>query len=99
MGHTSALDCVCADLTSNSLDDRGSLRGGASCWRIACQMRRVMVEKYGVLFLPIAALVFAAFFWCFSDPITGILGAMIALVVQMIFFAFVTVHTPEGEKT
>jgi len=51
-----------------------------------------------VLFSPIAALVFAAFFWCFSDPLTGILAAMIALVVQVIFLAFVTEHTPEGEK-
>jgi hypothetical protein len=39
-----------------------------------------------------------AFLWFFSDPIGGILAAMIALVVQMIFFAFVTEHTPEGEK-
>jgi VIT1/CCC1 family predicted Fe2+/Mn2+ transporter len=57
-----------------------------------------MVDKYRLLALAIAALVFVAFFWCFSDPITGILAAMIALVVQMILFALVTEHTPEGKK-
>ena len=57
-----------------------------------------MVDKCRLLALAIAALVFVALFWCFSDPLTGILAAMIALVVQMIFFAFVTEHTPEGEK-
>ena len=57
-----------------------------------------MVGKYRLLALAFAALVFVAFFWCFSDPIIGILAAMIALVVQMIFFAFVTEQTPEGKK-
>ena len=41
-----------------------------------------MVDKYRLLALAIAALVFVALFWCFSDPLTGILAAMIALVVR-----------------
>ena len=57
-----------------------------------------MVGKYRLLTLAIAALVFVVIFWYFNDPIFSILGAMIALVFQTIFFAFVTEDTLKGKN-
>jgi hypothetical protein len=62
------------------------------------QRRTVMVGKYRLLTLAIAALVFVVIFWYFNDPIFSILGAMIALVFQTIFFAFVTEDTLKGKN-
>jgi hypothetical protein len=57
----------------------------------ASLLKREMLWRPKIgLALAIAQLAFVALFWCFSDPITGILAAIIALFVQMIFFAFVT---------
>ena len=57
-----------------------------------------VIGKYRAFALAIVALVFVVFFWYFGDPLTGILAALIALVAQLIGFAFVMDQAAEGKK-
>jgi uncharacterized membrane protein len=57
-----------------------------------------VIGKYRAFALALAALAFVVSFWYFGDPLAGVLAAMIALVVQLIVFAFVIQRAAEREK-
>jgi xanthine/uracil permease len=79
-----------ADLPADFGDVRRSCKRVEPCFCVASSNRSLIVGKYRSFALAIAVLVFAGFFWYSGDPLTGIVAALIAIVVQLIVLSFVT---------